>query len=188
MAKVVYVFDVAQGRDGVRGLLTPDVCRLAEVAPSTLNYWIKQGLVRPTHLESAGKRFPRAWTVEDLVTVRAVKALREAGCPLQRLRRAKDELRRVLGSDLTGVVLYWDGGDVLAVDQWGDVYSLIGQPGQGILHVVAIPLGPWLEVATREARMIDVEEMQARRERRVRGRTETAQLRTPGAGVDAASN
>jgi DNA-binding transcriptional MerR regulator len=130
----------------IQGFPTPEVCRLTGVAPSTLDYWVRERLVSPSVRESGGrKRVTRFWSVGDVVLIRAIKALREAGCSLQILRGVKAELDSVGEQGIREQVLYWDGSDVIGVDKWGNLHSLRRKPRQQILHLVAIPLGDWTE-------------------------------------------
>jgi DNA-binding transcriptional MerR regulator len=152
------------------------VCRLAKVAPTTLDYWIKVGLVSPSLVPGAGKRFSRYWTIDDLVIVRAVKALREAGCPLQKVRQARLLVREMTSAGDGTTVLYWDGADVLAVEPWGDVYSAINEPGQQVLHLLALPVLSWREEASRTAVTVDLEVLRRRRVARRRPVTETQRI------------
>lgn len=144
------------------GLSTPAVCRLAGVAPSTLNYWVRTGLVKPSIAASRGKRFDRWWSIADVVLVRAVKALRDAGCPLQTLRKAKAQVERYESEALGDVVLYWDGGDVLILEKWGTLRSAVVKPGQQVLHLVALPLQTWMKETEREAEPISAASLRSR--------------------------
>lgn len=144
------------------GLSTPAVCRLAGVAPSTLNYWIRTGLVKPSIAASRGKRFDRWWSISDVVLVRAVKALRDAGCPLQTLRKAKAQVERYENEGLGDVVLFWDGGDVLVLEKWGTLRSAVVKPGQQVLHLVALPLQTWMKETESEAQPVSLTSLKNR--------------------------
>lgn len=149
------------------GFTTRQVCDLAGVAPSTLNAWTKgEALVEPSLLPSEGKRSDRFWSVQDLVTVRCIKALRQSGCPLQQLRRARAEITRVWETELSSMVLFWDGSDLVAADAWGAMQSLIRHPGQQMLHVVAVPLAEWREDARERAQPVDIAAIRKRRDDR----------------------
>jgi DNA-binding transcriptional MerR regulator len=144
-----------------RALETQTVCRVAQLSPKTLDYWIRTGLVRPSVRATPGRRVPRLWSIDDAIVVRTIKALRDAGCPLQRIRAVK----RLLASQearLGGATLFWDGTDVLLMKQWGEVESAVRRPGQQVLHVLAIPLSPWREELGSEATVVP---MRARRQR-----------------------
>lgn len=166
------------GEAAVRGFSTPAVCVLADVPASTLTSWTRgdDPLVTPSVLGSAGRRASRYWSARDLVIVKAIKALRDAGCPLQQIRLASQRVRDWFEADLSDTVLYWDGHDVVAVDSWGSVYSLIRHPGQQMIHVVALPLSDWRTEAEnhREYKEVHVAEIEARRDARRRGQTSNA--------------
>lgn len=152
----------------VEGLSTPQVCDFAQVARSTLDYWARTGLVKPSLAPSCGRRFTRWWSITDAVTARAIRVLRDSGCSLQKLREAQRAIRD-WGEELDGVVLYWDGADVLALEKWGSVRSLVKRPGQQVLHLVALPLDVWWREAEAEADMVDLAEVRERRRRKRRG-------------------
>jgi DNA-binding transcriptional MerR regulator len=147
---------------------TPTLCRVLRIAPSTLNYWVKTGLVKPTAAPGRGQRFTRHWSVEDALLVRVVKALRDAGCPLPKVRQAKAAVSARWAEDLTQQVLYWDGGDIIALRPWGDVESLLRHPGQQLLHLVALPVGEWRDDLARRGTPRTRSDLRALRSRRSR--------------------
>ncbi len=124
---------------------------LAGVKPQTLDYWTRTGLVTPSVRASSGRRVPRLWSVKDVVIVRAIKALRDAGCPLSKVRKVKELIADSWNQDLSAAVLFWDGRDVLAVRPWGEVESALVHPGQHVLHLVALPLHHWVREAEQRA-------------------------------------
>lgn len=153
----------------VRGFTTRQVCELVGVPSSTLNSWASgdDPLVEASLLGSEGKRNDRYWSVRDVVMVRTIKVLRQAGCPMQQLRRASALVRDVWGGDLSGLGLYWDGGDLVSVDEWGTIESLVRHPGQQMLFIVAIPLLEWRDAAEPLAAEIDLEAIRTRRDKRM---------------------
>src|SRR5712664_4246016 len=84
----------------VDGFSSPAVCALAGIPASTLDYWTRTGLIAPSIHPSTGRRATRWWSLRDLITVRAVRTLRDAGCPLQTLRRAKEVIADAWGEEL----------------------------------------------------------------------------------------
>src|SRR6266498_2196390 len=126
------------------GLDTRAVSQLAGVNMATLDYWVRTGLVEPSIRGSSGRRVSRMWSVRDAVVVRTVKALRDAGCSLQTVRRAKQLLEERWRESVSEAVLLWDGrSDLIKMTRWGTVESLLKSPGQQLLHLVAIPLPHW---------------------------------------------
>jgi DNA-binding transcriptional MerR regulator len=142
---------------------TVSVAKLANVNRSTLDYWVRTGLVTPSLRDLPGRRRTRLWRVEDAVVVRAVASLRAAGCSLQRVRQAARSIAGsadALGSDAT---LYWDGFDVLMIDHEGVVESLLRYPGQRIFRPVALPLGVWDSETKVIAQFIDSDDLKTGR-------------------------
>lgn len=167
----------------VPGFTTPRVCDLVGVAPSTLNAWARpdslgRRLVRPSYLDSAGKRSDRIWSVRDVVVVRVIKALRQAGCPLNQVRKAQIRVEASWDGDLSSVVLYWDGHDLIATDPWGDFQSMLRHPGQLMFHALAVPLDAWRADAESWAKPVDLTEIHERRAKRA-GRARTPEPSAP---------
>lgn len=69
-----------------------EVSRLFGLPESRLRYWDKTGFLSPSG-ETEGRRL---YTFQDLIGVRAAKALLERGTPLRRVRRSVDSLRATL--------------------------------------------------------------------------------------------
>lgn len=137
------------------GLETRQVAELAGVKLPTLDYWARTGLVTPSIRGSEGHRITRLWTVQDAVEVRVIKALREAGCSVQLIRKAKRVLKNKWGESLTNVVLYWDGKELFSMDAWGRVKGTLRNPGQQVLHLTAIPITAWRQEVERHATKIE---------------------------------
>lgn len=85
---------------------------------------------------------------------------------MQTLRRAQAVIESAWNEDLGDAVLHWDGTDLLRVGSVGDVQSIIKHPGQGVLHVVAIPVGEWKAESQADATAVDPERFIELREQR----------------------
>ncbi|KTR78696.1 hypothetical protein NS234_02495 [Microbacterium oxydans] len=48
-------------------------------------------------------------------------------------------------------MLFWDGHDIVQVDEWSNIISLVTNPGQTVLKIVTVPLDAYREEAEREA-------------------------------------
>jgi DNA-binding transcriptional MerR regulator len=158
--------DASSDSPATVGLATQRVSQLAGVPVSTLDYWVRQGLVKPSVRSSEGRRVTRYWSVRDLVIVRTVRTLREAGCSLQGVRKVKSLIEREWRGDLSSVNVYWDGSDVRAVSDWDQLTSMLHRPNQEVLHLVAVPLEAWASEAAALAEEIDLDVMRQRKRRR----------------------
>src|SRR6218665_285828 len=100
----------------VEAIDTPTLLACAGIPASTLNYWIEKKLCAPHVEKGSGKRATRYWTVQDLVVVKAVRALRDAGCPLSTVAPVQRPLAEHWNRGLSDAVLYYDGQTVIVVD------------------------------------------------------------------------
>lgn len=155
-----------RNNEEVRALDTPTLLALLGVAPSTLNYWVNRGFCHPTLDAGQGRRATRFWTVEDLVVLRAIKELRQAGCSLQLIALVESRLRESMGLGLANAILYYNGKDVFVADE-GVAVSLIREAGQAIFMetvlVAAFPIRPWVEQGMSSAKPVNIQVIKARR-------------------------
>lgn len=121
-------------------LETPEVLRLCKLPYSSLDYWVRTGLITPTVRAGEGRRRTRLWSVLDVVCVRALKELRDAGAPVRLLTSARQALQADWASSLRDRTLFWDGGDVVRIDEWDNVVSIARAPGQSVVRFVALQL------------------------------------------------
>jgi len=121
---------------GYRG---PQVCKIVGITYRQLDYWARTDLVRPSVCDANGSGTQRLYSYRDLLELKVVKKLLDAGVSLQRARRAIEYLRANLGADVASANLILDGSrSVLAStdDQLVDLLRM----GQGVLNIV--PLAP----------------------------------------------
>jgi tetratricopeptide (TPR) repeat protein len=92
-----------------RPLSTAEVSRLLGLDERRIREWVRSGLCQPVR---HGRRY--AFSFQDLVVLRAAKALLEASVPAARIRRAIKALVRELPEDrpLSGLRIFADGRDV----------------------------------------------------------------------------
>jgi len=120
--------------DGFRG---PQVCALVGITYRQLDYWARTGLLRPSIADARGSGTQRRYAYTDVVELKVIKQLLDAGISLQRARRAVECLRGGLGGDLASTNLVLVGtGSVLARSD-GEVVDLL-KGGQGVLNIVPL--------------------------------------------------
>lgn len=95
-----------------------------------MRYWRRVGLVEPSAATTSTRR---GYTFRDLVALRMVRSLLDAGLSLQRVRRAVEHLAEI-GDDLTDLRLVSDGSTVFACRDDGEVLDALGH-GQLALFV-----------------------------------------------------
>lgn len=125
---------------GYRG---PTASAAAGITYRQLDYWARTGLVEPTVRSAAGSGSQRLYSFRDILLLKIVKSLLDAGISLQQIRTAIDHLRDRGVADLTQVTLMSDGASVYECRSADEVIDLL-QGGQGVFGI-AIG-GVWREV------------------------------------------
>jgi DNA-binding transcriptional MerR regulator len=101
-----------------------------------LDYWARTDLVRPSLADARGSGSRRQYSYRDLLELRVIKSLLDAGIKLESVRTAFNFLRQHVESDIASAHLVISGSDVLLCD--GDQLIDVMKRGQGVLNVLAI--------------------------------------------------
>ncbi|WP_344323280.1 MerR family transcriptional regulator [Aeromicrobium halocynthiae] len=125
---------------GFRG---PTACKAAGITYRQLDYWARTKLVEPTVRSATGSGTQRLYSFKDILLLKIIKRLLDAGVSLQQIRTAVDHLRQRGTDDLTEVTLMSDGASVYECRSATEVVDLL-QGGQGVFGI-AIG-GVWKEI------------------------------------------
>ncbi len=125
---------------GYRG---PTACRAAGITYRQLDYWARTGLVEPTVRGASGSGSQRLYSFRDILLLKVIKRLLDAGISLQQIRTAVQHLRARGTDDLTRVTLMSDGASVYECTSSDEVIDLLSG-GQGVFGI-AIG-GVWREI------------------------------------------
>jgi len=102
-----------------------------------LDYWARTDLVRPSLSEARGSGSRRLYSYRDLLELRMIKKLLDAGIKLESVRQVFDYLRGSTGVDIASANLVIAGNRVLLCDD--DTLIDVVKRGQGVLNV--LPMG-----------------------------------------------
>jgi DNA-binding transcriptional MerR regulator len=103
-----------------------------------LDYWARTDLVRPSLSDAHGSGSRRMYSYRDLLELRVIKSLLDAGIKLESVRLAFRYLREHVDSDIAAATLVISGSDVVLCE--GDMLiDVVRRAGQGVLNV--LPLG-----------------------------------------------
>ncbi|WP_327011009.1 MerR family transcriptional regulator [Dactylosporangium sp. NBC_01737] len=116
---------------GYRG---PTACHAAGISYRQLDYWARTGLVVPSVRDAAGSGSQRLYSFRDIVVLKVVKRLLDAGVSLQNIRKAIETLRSRGVADLAGITLISDGTTVYECRSPEEVVDLL-QGGQGVFGI-----------------------------------------------------
>ena len=94
--------NVSANGPGTEGFGGPQVCAIVGISYRQLDYWARTDLVRPSLADARGSGTQRRYSYTDLVRLKVIKSLLDAGVKLQTARRAIEYLREDTAS--------WEGG------------------------------------------------------------------------------
>ncbi len=154
---------------GFRG---PTACSAGGMTYRQLDYWARTGLVEPSVRTATGSGTARLYSFKDVLLLKIIKRLLEAGVSLQQIRTAVDHLRERGTDDLTQVTLMSDGASVYECRSASEVIDLL-QGGQGVFGIAIGGVwkeieGTLLELPSERAEALPVvsDELAARRARK----------------------
>ena len=101
-----------------------------------LDYWARTDLIRPSLNDAAGSGSRRRYSYNDLLELKAIKKLLDAGIKLEQVRKVFDNLREHVGADIAAAHIVIDGGSVTLCNQ-GELIDLINT-GQSVLNVLSM--------------------------------------------------
>jgi DNA-binding transcriptional MerR regulator len=123
-----------RGRDdGFRG---PQVCSIVGITYRQLDYWARTDLLRPSVSEARGSGTQRRYSYSDLLQLKVIKRLLDAGLSLQSTRRAIQCLRSS-GEEVASANLVIDEGRTVLARTGEEIVDLL-RGGQGVLNIVPL--------------------------------------------------
>jgi DNA-binding transcriptional MerR regulator len=127
-----------QALDGYRA---PQVCSLVGITYRQLDYWARTGLITPSLQKATGSGSQRLYAFPDIVQLKVVKRLLDAGMSLKKIRKAMEILREELSSEspLSDVTLLSDGRTIYAAHSPSEVVDVF-RGGQGVFGIAVGPV------------------------------------------------
>jgi DNA-binding transcriptional MerR regulator len=131
--------------DGL-GYRAPQVCRLVGISYRQLDYWARTDLIKPSLQDARGSGSQRLYSFTDVVQLRVIKRLLDAGMSLKRIRQAVEILRQQLQKrqPLAEVTLLSDGHTIYAAHTADELIDVLSG-GQGVFAIAVGPVQNQLE-------------------------------------------
>jgi len=101
-----------------------------------LDYWARTDLIRPSLSDASGSGSRRKYSYNDLLELKAIKKLLDAGIKLEQVRKVFSYLREHVTTDIASAHIVIDGASVMLCD--GDELVDVLQNGQGVLNVLSL--------------------------------------------------
>jgi DNA-binding transcriptional MerR regulator len=129
-----------------QGYRAPQVCKIVGITYRQLDYWARTGLLLPSIQTARGSGSQRLYSFGDIVQLRVVKRLLDAGMSLKKIRQAMEILREQLSSEqpLADVTLLSDGATIYAAHSADEVVDVFRR-GQGVFGIAVGPVQRELE-------------------------------------------
>jgi DNA-binding transcriptional MerR regulator len=122
---------VTSSEIGYRGATA---CAAAGISYRQLDYWARTGLVEPTVRNATGSGSQRLYGFRDILVLKIVKRLLDAGVSLQNIRSAVAHLRERGIEDLARITLMSDGSSIYECTNSEEIFDLL-QGGQGVFGI-----------------------------------------------------
>jgi DNA-binding transcriptional MerR regulator len=117
--------------NGYRGATA---CAAAGITYRQLDYWARTALVEPSIRSAGGSGTQRLYGFRDILVLKIVKRLLDAGVSLQNIRTAVDHLRGRGVTELERITLMSDGASIYECASADEMYDLV-QGGQGVFGI-----------------------------------------------------
>ena len=129
-----------------QGYRAPQVCKLVGITYRQLDYWARTDLITPSLQSARGSGTQRLYDFTDIVQLKVIKSLLDAGMSLKKIRQAMGILREQLQSQspLTDVTLLSDGSTIFAAHSADEVVDIFRR-GQGVFGIAVGPVQRELE-------------------------------------------
>jgi DNA-binding transcriptional MerR regulator len=123
------------------GYRAPQVCRLVGITYRQMDYWARTDLLKPSLQDAQGSGSQRLYSFIDIVQLKVIKRLLDAGMSLKKIRVAVEILREQLELDrpLADVTLLSDGATIYAAHSADEVVDVFRR-GQGVFGIAVGPV------------------------------------------------
>ena len=118
-------------------------CSAAGISYRQLDYWARTGLVEPSIRTATGSGSARLYGFRDILVLKIVKRLLDAGVSLQNIRTAVTHLRERCVTDLERITLMSDGASIYECASPDEIIDLLAG-GQGVFGIAVGKV--WSEV------------------------------------------
>ena len=110
---------------------------IAGISYRQLDYWARTDLIRPSLAEAAGSGSRRLYSYRDLLELKIIKTLLDAGLKLEMVREVFSYLRDQLGTDVSAANIVINGHRSVVVQDGEELIDIL-KAGQGVLNILPL--------------------------------------------------
>ncbi|MBS1847070.1 MAG: MerR family transcriptional regulator [Actinobacteria bacterium] len=124
---------------GVHGYSGRQSAEVVGISYRQLDYWARTDLIRPSLTDASGSGSRRRYSYRDLLELKIIKRLLDAGISLPAIRSAFGYLRDQLDSDIASAHLVLSGSSAVLVRDGEELVDVVNRfKGQGVLNLLAL--------------------------------------------------
>ncbi|MGA1557127.1 MAG: MerR family transcriptional regulator [Ilumatobacteraceae bacterium] len=128
--------DAAAAVEADEGFSGTTAAKLVGISYRQLDYWARTDLIRPSLSDATGSGSRRRYSYKDLLELRVIKTLLDAGIKLESVREVFHFLRDHVHEDIASAHLVINGSSVVLAQ--GDELIDVLKRGQGVLNVLSL--------------------------------------------------
>ena len=102
-----------------------------------LDYWARTDLLKPSLAEATGSGSRRLYSYRDLLELRIIKTLLDAGIKLESVRDVFKNLRASVGTDISSANIVISGTTSVVLRTSDELIELMSR-GQGVLNILPL--------------------------------------------------
>lgn len=110
--------------------------QIAGISYRQLDYWARTNLIRPSLVDAKGSGSRRSYVYRDLLELKVIKNLLDAGIKLESVREVFNYLRNHVDTDIAAAHIVISGKAVVLCQ--GDQLVDVVRNGQGVLNVLPL--------------------------------------------------
>lgn len=125
--------------DNQGGFSGRQTAQIVGITYRQLDYWARTDLIRPSLNDATGSGSRRRYSYRDLVELKIIKRLLDAGISLPAVRNAFGYLRDQLDADIASAHLVLSGSSAVLVHDGAELIDVVNRfRGQGVLNLLAL--------------------------------------------------
>ena len=114
-----------------------DTAKIVGITYRQLDYWARTDLIKPSLEEAKGSGSRRRYSYRDLLELRIIKTLLDAGIKLESVRDVFTNLREHVGTDISSANIVISGTSSVVLQTNDELIELMSR-GQGVLNILPL--------------------------------------------------
>ena len=120
------------------GFSGSQTAKIVGITYRQLDYWARTDLIRPSLAEASGSGSRRQYSYRDLLELRMIKTLLDAGLKLESVREVFSNLRDTVGGDIASANIVISGKTSVVLQTKDELIELMSRSGQGVLNILPL--------------------------------------------------